>query len=122
MKSIKIIFKWENLKKNAGFIIMILFLLIFIISFFCYYLSLVFSQIGDFIEKVIEKKTLKEIFGNSPTKETIKTETDSSSGEEIEEDDEEDENDDGKKSLFSSSSTIKYKTNYDKDNVKYQKK
>ena len=98
---------------------MILFLLIFIISFFCYYLSLGFMQINDFIEKVVEKKTIIDIFANTPT---IKTEAYTSSGEEIEEDVEEDENDDGKKSLFRSSNTIKYKPNYDKDDDEISEK
>ena len=51
MKCIKTIFKWENLKSNAGFIIMILFVIIFSISLILYYLSGGASKVRSYINE-----------------------------------------------------------------------
>ena len=62
MKCIKVIFKWENLKSNAGFIIMILFIIIFILSLILYILSAGFKSIHNFsIESLKDENVIKII-------------------------------------------------------------
>ena len=65
MKCFKVIFKWENLKANAGFIIMILFLIIFSVSFLFYYLSCGFTKIKSYINKVFKEDNLSFIIDKS---------------------------------------------------------
>ena len=65
MKCIKLIFKWENLKSNAGFIIMILFIFIFVGSFIFYFLSGGFLKIPNFTNKIIHSQVIKEIIEKS---------------------------------------------------------
>ena len=61
MKCFEVIFKWENLKANAGFIIMIIFIIIFASSFALYYLSLGFRKLDKFINEVTKEKNVKFI-------------------------------------------------------------
>ncbi len=65
MKCFKVIFKWENLKENAGFIIMILFVIIFSVSFIFYYLSGGFTKIKNYTSKVLKEDKLSFIIDKS---------------------------------------------------------
>jgi len=60
MKCLKVIFRWENLKKNAGFIIMILFIIIFGASLVLYFLSAGFLKIRNYIGKSLDEKKIKK--------------------------------------------------------------
>ena len=54
MKCIKVIFKWTNLKSNPGFIIMIIFLILFACSSIIYFFSDGFRTLNGFIKKSID--------------------------------------------------------------------
>jgi len=72
MKCIKTIFKWENLKANAGFIIMILFVIIFAVSLILYYLSGGASQVRSYIDKSTKDNNLADIIMRSNDKLVVK--------------------------------------------------
>ena len=65
MKCIKVIFRSENLKKNAGFIIMIIFLIIFVLSGILYFYKGGYKVLDDFIHKSTDDKGLFEILKSS---------------------------------------------------------
>ena len=69
MKCFKVIFKWENLKKNAGFIIMIIFIIIFVGSFVFYFLSGGFLKIHNYRKQVIESNVIKDIIEKAVSEE-----------------------------------------------------
>ena len=68
MKCIKTIFKWENLKANAGFIIMILFVIIFSTSLILYYLSGGASKVRNYINASTKNDNMKSIIIRSNDK------------------------------------------------------
>ena len=73
MKCIKTIFKWENLKANAGFIIMILFVIIFAISLILYYLSGGASKVKSYIdESTKDDNIIKQIIEQAKGKINVK--------------------------------------------------
>ena len=72
MKCIKTIFKWENLKANAGFIIMILFVIIFSISLILYYLSGGASKVRNYIDASTKVGNIKAIIMRTNDKITVK--------------------------------------------------
>ena len=61
MKCINIIFIWESLKTNPGFIIMLFFIIIFVISLILYILSGGFRKIGNFINKITKKNNIGKV-------------------------------------------------------------
>ena len=61
MKCVNVIFKPENLKSNAGFIIMIIFLILFTISGILYYFKGCFDFFNKFLEKSIQDKGIRDI-------------------------------------------------------------
>ena len=65
MKCIKVIFRAENLKKNAGFIIMIIFLILFVLSGILYFYKGGYKVLDDFIHKSTDDKGLFEILKSS---------------------------------------------------------
>ena len=65
MKCIKVIFKWTNLKSNPGFIIMIIFLILFACSSIIYFFSDGFRTLNGFIKKSIDDKNIKDIIKRS---------------------------------------------------------
>ena len=65
MKCIKVIFKFENLKSNAGFILTIIFIIIFVASFVLYYISLGFTQLKDIINQLSKIRTIKGVLKKS---------------------------------------------------------
>ena len=65
MKCIKVIFRSENLKKNAGFIIMIIFLILFVLSGILYFYKGGYKVLDDFIHKSTDDKGLFEILKSS---------------------------------------------------------
>ena len=65
MKCLKVIFKWINLKSNPGFIIMIIFLILFFISGVLYYISGGFNFLNRFINKTMKDKNIFEVLKSS---------------------------------------------------------
>ena len=61
MKCVNVIFTWESLKKNPGFIIMLFFIIIFAISLILYFLSGGFMKIDNFINKITKKNNIGKI-------------------------------------------------------------
>ena len=56
MKCIKVIFKWNNLKSNAGFIIMIIFLILFTLSGVLYYIKGGSHFLDKFLKESVERE------------------------------------------------------------------
>ena len=71
MRCLKEIFKWENLKSNAGFIITIVFIIIYIISIILYYISSGFDKIQNIINILTKKDIIKGIIKKSVKKTEI---------------------------------------------------
>ena len=71
MKCLKEIFKWENLKSNAGFIITMVFIIIYIISIFLYYISSGFVKIQNIVKLIAKKDIIKGIIQKSVKKKEI---------------------------------------------------
>ena len=65
MKCIKVIFKGSNLKSNAGFIMMIIFLILFVISGILYYFKGGASFLDNFLKKSLKTKVIKNILISS---------------------------------------------------------
>ena len=65
MKCLKVIFKWINLKSNAGFILMLILLVIFGISWVFYYISGEFKVLDNFIKSLQNDKFLFNTLKNS---------------------------------------------------------
>ena len=65
MKCVNIIFKGSNLKSNAGFIIMIIFLILFTISSVLYYLKGGFDFFKNFLKNSIQDKGIIDILKSS---------------------------------------------------------
>ena len=65
MKCVNVIFKWTNLKSNPGFIIMIIFLIIFIVSCILYYIFNGFKFLDSFLRKAVNDKGIIEVLKSS---------------------------------------------------------
>ena len=65
MKCYKVIFKWINLKSNAGFFIMIIFLILFFVSCVLYYTTGGFKFLNKFVKKSISDKGINDILKSS---------------------------------------------------------
>ena len=65
MKCYKVIFKWINLKSNAGFFIMIIFLVLFFVSCVLYYTTGGFKFLNKFVKKSISDKGINDILKSS---------------------------------------------------------
>ena len=65
MKCFKVIFKWINLKSNAGFFIMIIFLVIFFGACVLYYTTGGFRFLNKFVKKSISDKGINDILKSS---------------------------------------------------------
>ena len=61
MKCVNVIFMWESLKTNPGFIIMLFFIIIFAISLILYILSGGFMKIDNFINKITKKNNIGKV-------------------------------------------------------------
>ena len=70
MKCVNVVFTWESLKTNPGFIIMLFFIIIFAFSLILYILSRGFTKIDNFINKITKKNNIGKIIdmGKNPEK------------------------------------------------------
>ena len=65
MKCVSVIFKWKNLKSNPGFIIMIIFLIIFVVSCILYYIFGGFTFLNKFLKKAVNDNGIMSVLKRS---------------------------------------------------------